>query len=153
MSRRHIPKAPRQCLALARDDRRCNVTTNNNSKDAEGNKICEPLLAGLHYCRFHLPMFSTQPCRPNDPLLFFLDLETTGLNVLKNHIVELALLNDLSSAVYSTVVCPPVFAEGPTVHGIPDDELCEGLYCRDQKTHTHMHMLAHVFTQEMFVED
>ena len=62
----------------------------------------------------------------DDPLLFQLDFETSGLSIMENHIVEIGLLNDLSSAVFSTVVCPPLLIEGPTVHGISNDELQAG---------------------------
>ena len=58
-------------------------------------------------------------------MVFFLDFETTGLNVLKHHIVEIGVLSQYN-AVFQTVVCPPVFSAEPGVHGIHDDELREG---------------------------
>ena len=60
-------------------------------------------------------------------MLFYLDFETTGLNVLSDSIVEIGLLDHRGSAVYSTVVQPPVLpGDEPTVHGIESKELSEG---------------------------
>ena len=42
-----------------------------------------------------------------------------------NNIVEIGLLDD-DGARFQTVVCPPVFVEGPAVHGIPNEELAQG---------------------------
>ena len=61
----------------------------------------------------------------DDTLVFYLDFETTGLDVLRHHIVEIGVLCE-NNACFSTVVCPPVFAEGPLVHGIADEGLREG---------------------------
>ena len=53
------------------------------------------------------------------------DFETSGLDAAANSIVEVGLLDD-AGARFQTVVCPPVFVEGPAVHGIPNDELAQG---------------------------
>ena len=45
-----------------------------------------------------------------------------------DHIVEIGVLEHATQAVYSTVVCPPVFSSGDVepVHGISDEELKQG---------------------------
>ena len=53
------------------------------------------------------------------------DFETSGLDSSVNSIVEIGLLDD-AGARFQTVVCPPVFVEGPAVHGIPNEELAKG---------------------------
>ena len=53
------------------------------------------------------------------------DFETSGLDLAGNNIVEIGLLDD-SGARFQTVVCPPVFVDGPAVHGISNEELAEG---------------------------
>ena len=55
------------------------------------------------------------------------DFETTGLDVLSAHIVEIGLLDHAGSLVFSTVVCPPELpGDEPTVHGIAPAELSLG---------------------------
>ena len=94
-------------------------------RDPKGNLVCEPLQHGSCYCKMHLRPFCTRPASVEDPLLFFLDFETTGLDVLQDHVVEIGVLCEHSEC-FSTVVCPPVFGDGSNVHGIPDEELREG---------------------------
>ena len=94
-------------------------------KDPKGNLICESLKNGSSYCKLHLRVFCTKPVSVEDPLLFYLDFETSGLNVLQDHIVEIGVLCEHSEC-FSTVVCPPVFGDGPNVHSILDEELREG---------------------------
>ena len=99
-------------------------------KDPKGNLICEPLKHGSSYCKLHFHMFCTKPTSVEDTLLFYLDFGTTGLDVLRDHIVEIGVLCEHSEC-FSTVVHPPVFADGPTVHDIPDEELRNGPCFRD----------------------
>ena len=52
-----------------------------------------------------------------------------GLDVLSHAIVEIGVLDEITSAVFSTVVRPPVLPsedEGPAVHGISAQELTDG---------------------------
>ena len=83
--------------------------------------VCEPLLRGAARCFFHLEQATTEP------VIAYLDFETSGLNIARDHIVEIGLLAHRTSAVFSTAVCPPSLpAPGPSVHGIVDDELKQG---------------------------
>ena len=93
--------------------------------DDRGRSVNEPLLLGARQCRFHLQLFCTKPAGNVDCLLFYLDFETSGLEVLSHHIVEIGVLCE-NGACFSTVVCPPAFSEQIPVHGISNDELRQG---------------------------
>ena len=60
--------------------------------DDRGRSVNEPLLLGARQCRFHLQFFCTKPATNVDCLLFYLDFETTGLDVLVHPIVEIGML-------------------------------------------------------------
>ena len=60
-----------------------------------------------------------------DVVFFFLDFETSGLDIFTDHIVEFGLLCS-SGECFSTVCCPPIMTPGPHVHGIENDELASG---------------------------
>ena len=89
-----------------------------------------PLLRGGSHCMFHAQIFNAGPAEMRDPMIFYLDFETDGLDVLGNSIVEIGLLQGAGSSVYSTVVRPPASAaresSEPAVHGISDEELAQG---------------------------
>ena len=89
--------------------------------------VCEPLLRGAARCIFHVELFVTRLATATEPVIAYLDFETSGLNIARDHIVEIGLLEHYTSAVFSTVVCPPSLSTpGPSVHGIADDELKQG---------------------------
>ena len=76
---------------------------------------------------FHLQLFVTEPGCAAEPIIAYLDFETTGLSVARDHIVEIWLLEHGSAAAFSTVVCPPTLPSvGPSVHGLSDEELERG---------------------------
>ena len=81
---------------------------------------------GCNRCMFHLELICLKPVSVREPVLIYLDFETSGLSVTGDFIVEVGLLEHANHAVFSSVVCPPVFGEGPNVHGIEDSELKEG---------------------------
>ena len=115
-------RIPLQCAGVTRSGKRCGITTDCNMKDSHGLLVCEPLKNGSKYCKLHLQVFCTRPSHIEDPLLFYLDFETTGLDILRDHIVEIGVLCETSEC-FSTVVRPPIFGDGPNVHGIEEDEL------------------------------
>ena len=94
-------------------------------KDSKGCLVGDPLKQGVGFCRIHLQTFQVKPARVRDPLLFFLDFETSGLDILTDHIVEIGVLSEHSEC-FSTVICSPLFNDGPTVHGILEEELRAG---------------------------
>ena len=124
-------KSPVQCTGVTRAGRRCGITSETSRLlDDRGNNVNEPLLLGARHCRFHLQLFCTKPADNVDCLLFYLDFETSGLDVIGHHIVEIGMLCE-NGACYSTVVCPPVFSEEVPVHGISNEELRQGPFFVD----------------------
>ena len=81
-----------------------------------------PLRHGSDYCVLHLQTLVTAPCAVADALVFYLDFETSGLDIFTDHIVEVGLLSETGEC-FATVSCPPVLTLGPHVHGISDEEL------------------------------
>ncbi len=73
----------------------------------------------------HATIFCTSPTRVSDGILFYLDLETSGLDLLSDEIVEMAVMSS-SGHVFSTVCRPSVLPDTPSVHGISNDELMLG---------------------------
>ena len=55
--------------------------------------------------------------------LVYVDLETSGLDVLADEILEVAATTACSNAQFSTTVRPIEMPAGPGVHGICDEEL------------------------------
>ena len=62
---------------------------------------------------------------PDAVVVVFLDLETSGLSILTDNIVEIGVVDEYG-ATFSTVVRPPILPAGPTVHGIDESELRQG---------------------------
>ena len=95
-----------------------------------GTLVGLPLLRGGIHCMYHAQIFNTIPAVMHDPMLFYLDFETDGLDVLRNSIVEIGLLQSSGSNVFSTVVRPPALAARESsehsVHGISNEELEQG---------------------------
>ena len=117
---------PVQCEGITRAGRRCSITSTSSMVDAASKKlVCEPLKRGGCYCLFHACLFCVKPAVFGDAIIVFLDLETTGLSVVTDHIVEIGAV-DANGVVCATVVDPFMASNGPAVHGISDTELQEG---------------------------
>ena len=81
--------------------------------------VAAPLLAGGSCCLFHMSTFVVQSAPTDNMLVTFLDLETTGLSLADDRIVEIGALALLSGAAFSTVVKPVGAQSSATcVHGI-----------------------------------
>ena len=61
----------------------------------------------------------------SDGVLIYWDLETTGVCLTQDEIVEIGAIS-VSGQVFSTVVKPTTLPTGPSVHGIDNDELVCG---------------------------
>lgn len=124
LTRKSMPVV--QCEGITRAGRQCSITSNSSMVDVASQKLaCEPLRCGGRYCLFHACLFCVKPVALGDAITVFIDLETSGLSVLTDHIVEIGAI-DAKGVVFSTVVNPLVTSNGPAVHGISDAELLEG---------------------------
>ena len=115
-----------QCEAITKAGRQCAVTATSAFKDSHGRCVAEPLRRGGWQCLFHLEIFCTlpSPLLQSDVCIFWLDFETSGLDVLHDEILEVALTEDSSNAQFATTVRPTFVPDGPPgVHGIEKDEL------------------------------
>ena len=70
---------------------------------------------------YHLSLFVTHPAAVDQAIVCFLDLETSGLSVLDDCIVEIGCLA-MSGEAFSTVVHQTAPGEG-AVHGIDAEEI------------------------------
>ena len=122
------------CRGTTRAGRKCCLTSDSSFKEAE------PLRRGGDYCLFHAQPFATIPCLTECPLsleVIFLDLETTGVSILEDRVVELAAIQlhstgDMLGCIFSTTVAVESNildargAEAANVHGISHEEISAG---------------------------
>ena len=107
--------------------------------DDGGRLVSQPLRCGGDYCALHAKPFVVRPAPLDEaaPVVVFLDLESTGIDVARDRIVELAATHApadprLAGSRYSTVVCvdPKILkergGEAAAVHGITDEEIALG---------------------------
>ena len=60
-------------------------------QDASGRSVAAPLRLGSPFCLFHARPFAVQPAALDGPIVvIYLDLETTGVDVSRDRICELA---------------------------------------------------------------
>ena len=87
--------------------------------------MAEPLRRGGLTCLLHMELFCSVAVPPPAAgfIVFFVDLETSGLDVLNDEILELAVTADVSGAQFASTVRPLRLPDGPGVHGIAQDEL------------------------------
>jgi hypothetical protein len=101
--------------------------------------VAQPLRCGSEYCALHAKPFVVRPAQVESlaVVIVFLDLESTGVDVASDRIVELAATHApadprLAGSSYSTTVRvdPQILkergAEAATVHGISDEEIALG---------------------------
>ena len=103
-----------------------------------GKLVSEPLTRGGCHCLYHAVYFCTRAIAVPDAVVVFLDLETSGLGILTDNIVEIGVVDEYG-ATFSTVVRPPTLPAGPTVHGIDESELQQGptLACAFERSTIH----------------
>ncbi len=105
--------------------------------DNSGRLVALPLRRGGEYCALHAKPFVARPAATEASLIVFLDLETTGVDVARDRIVELAAMHApadhrLAGGSYSTTVWvdPQILkergGEAAAVHGISDEEIALG---------------------------
>ena len=106
--------------------------------DSTGRLVALPLRRGGEFCAIHAKPFVVRPATPETSLItVYLDLETTGVDVAQDRIVELAACHApadhrLAGGSYSSTVRvdPQILkergAEAAEVHGISDAEIAQG---------------------------
>ena len=123
----------RQCCGMTRKGARCSIASTSRLTDERGRLVADPLLFGGTFCRFHAKPFVTQHVADfsGPALVFFLDLETTGVDVASGEILEIACLQAPSDprangAAFSTVVRASAEDTAFHVHGIETREIAAG---------------------------
>ena len=128
--RRSVDLSLCRCQALNKGGRPCGITSASKALDASGQLAAAPLLHGGSRCSFHARWFCSAPLETGQlkapPLLVYIDLETTGLSLAFDEIVEIGIWVDESHAAFSTVVRPSIMPQDAGVHGIPPEELAQG---------------------------
>ena len=115
----HVVALRRQCRAILPGGQRCSITDATMRIDNK-SKLCVgmPLKRGALYCVYHAKFFVERPISVvENAELFFLDLETTGLSIITDHVVEAALLN-AHGAAFATTICPAKEFDNIAIHGI-----------------------------------
>ena len=59
-----------------------------------GNLVAEPLKRGGSHCLYHAVYFCAREVVVQDTVVVFLDLETTGLSILTDNIVEIGVVDE-----------------------------------------------------------
>ena len=126
---------PRRCRATTRKGTICAITSSSTLKNDIGREVAEPLRRGGDHCLFHSQPFATRPADCEGAIiLVFIDLESTGLDLSLDRVVEIAASEAPScpwmrGAAFATVVSTD--AAGGTdpasqVHGISSEEIALG---------------------------
>ncbi len=120
----------KRCRGTCKNGKQCSITDSSSMLDSYGRLVSAPLLGGCDTCIFHLATFVTKPLTRNTSFVgVCFDLETTGLSVTSDRIVEIGAVELDSGAAFGVVVNPGAsfnaYSEG-AVHGIHKDELEKG---------------------------
>ena len=107
MKKRRV-SLPVPCVAVIRQGQCCcSITEESTVKCEDGTMAGAPLSNGCNRCMFHLELICLRPVSVSEPVLIYLDFETSGLSVTGDFIVKVGLLEHANHAVFSSVVCPP----------------------------------------------
>lgn len=155
MCEMHVPYAQGKCIACPQQSQdliamfrcsgttkagnRCSITSRSTLTNDRGRLISEPLLRGGEYCLLHAKPFCNRPAvvNPSRALFLLIDLETTGVDIAQDRIVELAATHvpsnpSVPGGSFSTVlrvdetILKDRGGEAAKVHGIAEAEIAEG---------------------------
>ena len=85
-----------QCKGRTRAGNRCAVNSKSNWTIDSGTLVAGPLLKGGDFCLLHAKPFLTKSSEVDDfeqMVIFVVDLETTGTDITKDRVVELAAVH------------------------------------------------------------
>ena len=93
--------AQKRCCGTTRAGKPCSIDTASKLTDDNGRLVAEPLRCGGRYCIFHAKPFVTRPAQ-NDRhcIVIFLDLESTGVDIFEDRIVEIAAVHAPQDSPY-----------------------------------------------------
>jgi len=124
------------CSGITRAGKRCQITSTSSMADSNGRLVAGPLRRGSPFCLLHAKPFTHVPALATGPLVvLMLDLETTGVDVSRCRIVEIAATQAmgrlrLPGACFAQVVKvpdeilrTPAAEAASAVHGIDSSEI------------------------------
>ena len=130
-----------RCQGITRAGKQCSITASSDLRDrVSGRLAAEPLRSGGQHCLFHakpfilsVPDFKSFDSSSDLPIVIFLDLETSSLDVINCSILEIGAVVSDSCAAFSSLVRPGSGAlqtqftdtAAAAVHGIALEELME----------------------------
>ena len=90
---RLLSASPARCGAVTRSGTQCAINAGSSLRDGSGKLVSELLRHGGPHCMFHMSLFETKAAAVcGDVLVFYIDFETTGLNVLAAEVLEIESL-------------------------------------------------------------
>ena len=122
-----------RCCGVTRKGVRCSITSTSRLSDDGGRLIGAPLQRGGNYCRLHSQPFCAVPADEfvGAAVVLLFDLETTGVDVATDQIVEFAAYHapterHVRGAAFSTVVKASVQDSAFHAHCIEANEIAQG---------------------------
>ena len=124
------------CTGITRAGKKCQITHTSSMVDSNGRLVAAPLRRGSAFCLLHARPFMHFPAAPMGPfVLLLLDLETTGTDVGRCRVVEIAAAQAVDDAgkpgacfaqvvkVPDEILSSPEARVASAVHGISDEEI------------------------------
>ena len=129
-----------RCRGITKAGKQCSITSCSKWVDDTGRHIAGPLCRGGDFCALHAKPFCTKPSQVDNferLALFILDLETTGVDITKDRIVEIAATREhwdprMKSECFATTVqvdqdiLMTLGMDAFQVHGITAEEIALG---------------------------
>ncbi len=86
-----------QCEAVTCSGARCSITSASSLRDVSQRLVSEPLRCGRRTCLLHMSHFCTSaaPVLADVVAVFYLDFETSGLDVLSDEAAQLLHVSEV----------------------------------------------------------
>ena len=131
-----------RCKGITKAGNQCSVTSSSSWVDNNGRLVAAPLCRGGDFCAFHAKPFCVKLILLDSfesmvVFIFILDLETTGIDIAKDRVVEIAATRAhwdvrMNSECFATTVRVDqnlLMTRGLDafkVHGITNEEIAAG---------------------------